>query len=318
MLQRWWSHLWAQHTPRPAEESEPAEIPLPVRTGPIRPQPAEQLFSPASLQRAWLAVKRAGGGSGVDQVTLQAFAAQADEQLAALGRELVSGRYQPQPLRQIVVPKPGQGMRTLLIWAIRDRIAQRAVYDILAPSYESIFLPCSFGFRPGRKVQDALALAQSYHAQNRCWVLHADIKDCFDHIDGRRLARLVRRRVHDPLLLRYIDGWLRARIFNSADGLPKAAGAGQGGVLSPLFANIYLHEFDQQLVARRLALVRYADDFIICCRRKSEAVTARQQAEQALSRLSLTLNQAKSHIVHVDQGFAWLGHFLIRRECYPL
>lgn len=279
---------------------------------------AEQLFSLAALHRAWLAVKRADGGPGVDKVTLSQFEHKLEEELAILQQDLVSGSYRPRPLRQIVVPKAGQGLRNLLIWAIRDRIAQRVVYDLLTPSFERIFLPCSFGFRPGRNVQDAVTLALHYRDQNYRWVVHADVKDCFDRIDHKRLYGLVRGRVHNRQLLRYIHGWLNANIFNSADGLPKKAGTGQGGVLSPLFANIYLHEFDQRLVEQQWALVRYADDFIICCRRKNEAETAHQFAAQVLAHLGLSYNKDKSRIVHFDQGFPWLGHFFIRRQCYPL
>lgn len=288
------------------------------RIGPVRPTPPERLFTPAALHRAWLAVKRAGGGPGVDRVTLRDFAAQLEEELTSLRRELTSGSYRPRPMRQVLVPKARGGLRPLALWALRDRVAQRAVYDIIVPSFESTFLSCSYGFRPGLGIEDAVGQVVACRERNLRWVVDADIQDCFDEIDSKRLMTLVARRVKDRLLLHYVRAWLKAQILNSADGVPREAGASQGNVLSPLLANIYLHQVDRRLLAQRLALVRYADDFVICCRRKAEAEAALEAARQALSHWGLRLNSRKTRIVHFDQGFVWLGHFLVRQECHRL
>ncbi len=286
--------------------------------GPVRPMPAERFFTPHALQRAWLAVKRAGGGAGVDDVTLAQFADRLDEELERLRAELIAGSYRPRPVRRVLVPKPNGGLRPLALWALRDRVAQRAVYDIIAPSFEAIFLPCSFGYRPGLGVEDAVRQVLAYRDQGRRWVVDGDIQDCFDSIPADRLAELVGRRVLDPLLRRYIGGWLDAQILNGVDGVPTKAGACQGSVLSPLLANVYLHEVDRLLVARKLALVRYADNLLICCRRKAEAEEAMAVADEALAAWSLRLNEHKTRIVHFDQGFAWLGHFMLRGECFRI
>lgn len=286
--------------------------------GPVPATPPERIFTHAALRRAWLAVKRTGGGGGMDGVTIQKFEANLEQELTQLHQQLVSGAYRPQPLGRILFPKPKGGWRELALWALRDRVAQRAIYDILTPVYEAIFLPCSFGFRPGRGVQDAIRCLQEQRDQNLHWVVDADIKDCFDSIESKALLRCVAEQVHDPLLLRYIEGWLTAKIFNSADGLPEEAGASQGSVLSPLLANIYLHPVDQALLAQKLALIRYADDLMICCQRKSEAVAALATLERVLAQSALQLSPRKTAIRHFDQGFAWLGHFFIRRECYQL
>jgi group II intron reverse transcriptase/maturase len=288
------------------------------RPGPVRPAPAERFFTAEALQRAWLAVKRAGGGAGVDDVTLETFAGRLDEELGRLRAELVAGAYRPRPVRRVLVPKPNGGLRPLALWALRDRVAQRAVYDIIAPSFEAIFLPCSFGYRPGLGVEDAVRQVLAYRDRGLRWVADGDIQDCFDSIPADRLAGLVARRVLDPLLRRYIAGWLDAQILNGVDGVPARAGACQGSVLSPLLANIYLHEVDCLLTARRLALVRYADNLLICCRRKAEAEEALAAADQALMAWGLRLNEHKSRVVHFDQGFAWLGFFLLRDECFRL
>lgn len=286
--------------------------------GPVRVGAAGRFFTPEALQRAWLAVKRAGGGAGVDDVTLTGFASRLAAELGRLREELVSGAYRPRPARRILVPKPKGGLRPLAMWTLRDRVAQRAVYDIIAPSFEAIFLPCSFGYRPGLGPEDAVRQVLAYRDQSLRWVVDADIEECFDSIPADRLAELVGRRVEDPLLRRYIGGWLDAQVFNGLDGVPAKAGACQGNVLSPLLANVYLHEVDRVLVARKLALVRYADDVVVCCQRKGDAETALAAMEQALVAWNLRLNPHKTRLVHFDQGFAWLGYFLLRGECFRL
>ncbi|MDQ3248312.1 MAG: reverse transcriptase domain-containing protein [Chloroflexota bacterium] len=295
-----------------------AEPPTPQRVGILKSQAPARLFTPLLLQQAWLAVKRAGGGAGVDGVSLQAFAKRLKPELTRLHAELVAGDYRPQPLRQVVVPKPNGGLRPLAIWVLRDRIAQRAVYALLAPTFESIFLPCSYGFRPGRSVENAVQQVIEHRNAHQRWIVNADIEHCFDELDCHLLLTLVGKRVQDELLLRYVRLWLQADILNSMDGVPRKAGASQGSPLSPLLANIYLHEMDQAMIGQGLAFVRYADNFVICCRRKGDAENAGMAAAAVLTRLHLTLNAGKSHIVHTDQGFAWLGYFFIRNECHRI
>lgn len=276
----------------------------------------EQLFTLAALRRAWLVVKRAGGGAGADGMTIQKFEANLPAELAALQRQLVSGDYQPRLLRRMLAPKASGGLRPLVLWALPDRIAQRAVYDIIAPAFEAIFLPCSLGFRPGLGVEDAVKRLQQLRDENLRWVVDADIKDCFDSINTQRLLPLVAARVQEPLLLRYVERWLEAKIFNTADGAPQKAGASQGSVLSPLLANIYLHQVDEALTQQQLALLRYADDMVICCRRKSEAQHALVAVHDALTQWGLRLHEQKTRITHFTDGFTWLGHFFVRDECY--
>jgi group II intron reverse transcriptase/maturase len=286
--------------------------------GPVRTALPERFFTPEALQRAWLAVKRAGGGAGVDAVTLATFAGRLVSELGRLREELASGRYQPRPVRRVLVPKPNGGLRPLALWALRDRVAQRAVYDIVGPSFEATFLPCSFGYRPGLGPDDAVRQVLAYRDRNLRWVVNGDIQDCFDNIPTGRLQELVARRVEDPLLRRYIGGWLDAQILNGVDGVPSKAGASQGSALSPLLANIYLHEVDRLLVARELALVRYADDVVVCCRRRADAEAAQSTAQKALEAWGLKFNEHKTDIVNFDRGFAWLGYFLWREKCFKL
>lgn len=325
MFRRWWQGTSARvdesHEPAPQTNvatpaCNPPDAGVQVRTGPVPRTLPEQLFSLAALRRAWLAVRGAGGGAGVDGMTIKVFSSRLDEELTSLQAELIDGRYRPQPLRQVLVPKESGGLRPLALWALRDRVAQRTVYEIIAPSFEVQFLACSFGFRPGLGVEDALRKLEEARDANRLWVVDGDIHHCFDEIDSRRLLGLVRQRVYDPLLLRYISGWLTQHILNSADGVPKAAGASQGSVLSPLLANIYLHRFDLEMIRRGLLLLRYADDFVICCQRKQEAQQALEMAKRALGRIGLRVSEGKTRIVHFDEGFEWLGYFLVQRRRY--
>lgn len=278
----------------------------------------ERMFSTDAVRRAWLAVKHAGGGAGMDGVTIAQFEARLEPELAELQRLLASGQYRPKPVRQVWVPKARSGMRPLALWALRDRVAQRVIYDLLSPIFEAQFLPCSYGFRPGLGVQDAVAALQRRRDEGLRWVVDADIEDCFGAIPTDRLMKLVAARVDDRLLRRYVRGWLEADIMNSADGRPRKAGTSQGSVLSPLLANVYLHQIDQLMMAQGLAFLRYADDFVICCRRRREAEAAMQFSQTALKQWGLQLNPHKSRIVHLDQGMTWLGHFFVGNACYVL
>ena len=302
--------------------------PLSAPIGAVPATAPERLFTTEALQRAWLAVKRAGGGKGVAGNNIREFEATKGKELEALRLELIGGTYRPKPVRQIMVPKQSDGLRPIALWAIRDRIAQRVVYDIIVPGFEMTFLPCSYGFRVGLSVQDAVQKLSEYRDKNLRWVVDCDIKNCFDQINVSRLMPLVKERVQDQLLVGYIQGWLDAKIFNSADGVPQKAGVSQGSVLSPLLANIYLHQVDLILMRNSLdgngsaeggqAYIRYADDLMFCCRTKQDAQDAFTQVRATLAAWDLTLNERKSNVVHFDEGFSWLGYFFVRRECYRL
>ena len=285
---------------------------------PSRHEMGQHLFALDAIQRAWLAVKRAGGCAGMDGVTIDQFEAHLGTELRELQQLLASGRYRPKPVRQVWVPKASGGLRPLTMWALRDRVAQRAVYDLLAPEFEPHFLPCSFGFRPGLGVQDAVKALQAHRDAGMRWIVDADIEDCFGKIPSDRLMGLVRQRVSDRLLLRYTRGWLDADIMNSADGRPRKTGTSQGSVLSPLLSNVYLHQVDVVMMKHELAYLRYADDFVICCRRRRDAEAAMHASEEALARWALRINPHKTRIIHLDQGLNWLGYFFVRNESYVL
>ena len=283
------------------------------------------IFSLDALRRAWRQVRRAGGGPGVDGISIQRFGRQLDRNLAELQSELLSGRYRPRKVQRMLMPKPNGEWRRLAIWTLRDRIAQRAVHDYLEPRMERVFLDCSYGFRPGRTVSDAVNAVNRARDDDRRWVVDADIKDCFGSIPTGRLMRIVRDQVPEPLLRELIERWLKARVFNARRGMPATTGVTQGGVISPTLANLYLHQFDEWMVSRGLrsgrqtcSLVRFADDFVLLCRSKRDATRAMKACARGLGRLELKLHPQKSRIVHFDQGFKFLGHFFLRDEVFNL
>ena len=298
--------------PAPGKSGQRPAAPRLNRNGKAHPA-----FSDDALRRAWQQVKANGGGPGVDGVDIQAFEAHLADQLAALQVELSQGSFQPQAVRRVLIPKRNEGLRPLAIWTLRDRLAQRAVLNAVEPLFEPRFLACSHGFRPGRSTQSAVDMVIAARDDGLRWVLDADIKECFDNIDPTLLMQLVRRQLHDTALLRLIELWLQAHILTAA-GQVRAAGAAQGGVLSPLLCNIYLHQFDLALTERGLHLVRYADDFVVLNQRRKEAEAAQETAQAALAALRLEFNPYKTRIVHFDQGFKFLGRFFVRDEVFEL
>jgi group II intron reverse transcriptase/maturase len=272
------------------------------------------------MRRAWRATRGNGAAPGVDQVTIRQFKRDRDRNLARLREELVSGTYEPKPVKRVLVPKAQGRLRPLAIWTLRDRIAQRVVHDYLTPLVEARFLPCSYGFRPGRSVQDAVQAVLEARDNNRRWVVDADIEDCFGSLDAGLLMKRVRAWVPNLVVVTLIEKWLHAPIYNPVRGQPTRAMASQGGVITPVLANLYLHTFDVQVtqMVSYGTLVRFADDFVLLCRRRREAERALSTAQGALKRIRLRLNAHKTGLVHVDEGFKFLGVFFLRNEHFYL
>lgn len=298
--------------PPPAHDS-PA-----LPSGPLKQVDPKTLFSMDALRRAWLKVRAVGGGAGVDGVSIEQFEADLNTHLSQLRSDLLQRRYRPQRVRRLLVPKPGGELRPLAMWALRDKVAQRVVYDCIEPYFETHFLDCSYGFRPGRGVADVVRAVVGHRQHHRRWVADIDIKHCFDSLDSRLLLQFVQQRVRDRFLLSLIRAWLEAQVFNALTGPHTKAGASQGAVISPLLANIYLHQVDVRLVKQGFHLVRYADDLVICCRRKADAEQAMQATAQALKQVKLELHQQKSRITHFDQGLQFVGVFFLRNEVFYL
>lgn len=386
----------------------------------------KQICSIPNLRAAWRAirgnipVRRRAHSCGVDEVSVAAFEQRWEANLEELSQSMLEGRYQPLLPRRITIGKPGGGERTIGVLAVRDRVAQRAAHQVLEPLFDEEFLDCSFGFRTGRSVEDAIHLLLCYRQAGCEWVFDGDILDCFGTLEHRLLMRFVGETVKERAVLQLIESWLQAGVLETdaevyrvpgwwerlLDGLtrrlrtasagvlpqpvgledeegypidvgwdsdwqrrtllrqlgadvllagltvvrptlgkalsglrrmmrrrrvvwstagltgvaalagtwlllrrlaPQPRGALQGGSLSPLLANVYLHRFDLAMKEDGHNLVRFADDFALCCPGREAAKQAGDQAARALADLRLRLNPTKSKVTSFEQGFRFLG-----------
>jgi RNA-directed DNA polymerase len=277
--------------------------------------------APANLQSALEEVWRNGGSAGVDAQTVAHFARQAEAELQKLHEQLRNGTYRPQPVRRAWIPKPGSTeQRPLGIPAVRDRIVQAALRHVLEPIFETDFAEHSYGFRPGRGAKDALRRVDTLLKASQHWVVDADLKSYFDTIPHDRLLALVRARVADGRVLALVESFLRAGVLEESKGWqPTERGTPQGGVISPLLANLYLNPLDHQMARAGWAMVRYADDFVILCRSKAEAQAALAAVRAWVSEAGLTLHPEKTRVVDATQpgGFDFLGYHFERGMRWP-
>jgi RNA-directed DNA polymerase len=278
----------------------------------------DRIYRGDVLWVAWERVRANRGAAGVDAVTLGAVEDYGVERmLDELAADLRAGRYRPAPTRRVEIPKPDGRVRPLGIPTVRDRVCQQATKIVLEPIFEAGFLDCSFGFRPKRSATDAAEVIRKAFIRGRCFVFEADIWDFFGSIDHDRLMGLVEERVSDRRVLKLIRGWLRAGVLVDGVVSETVTGTPQGGVISPLLANILLHAFDRAWAESGTGeLVRYADDFVVLCTTSSQAEEARRRATTILADLGLGLHPDKTRVVDLregHEGFDFLGwHFHAR------
>ncbi len=296
------------------------------------------VYDPAVLQVAWSRVRGNKGArsAGVDGETARSIEAGRGVQalLGDLRADLKTRRFAPLPVRERLIPKRGGRFRRLGIATVTDRVVQAALKLVLEPIFEADFQPCSYGFRLKRRAQDAIAEIHFFGSHSYEWVLEGDITACFDEIDHTALMGRVRRRVADKRVLALVKAFLKAGIL-SEDGVERdmVTGTPQGGILSPLLSNVALSVLDEHFVKaweamgpsdarerrRRKGLanyrlIRYADDFVVLVAgTRADAARLREEVAVVLAEMGLRLSEAKTRIVHLDEGFDFLG-FRIQRH----
>jgi group II intron reverse transcriptase/maturase len=262
------------------------------------------------LESSFQRVKDNHGSPGVDGVTVEQFEKDLSANLHRLSGELVSGAYLPLPLLQVLVDKGNGEARALCIPAVRDRVAQTSVLQVIEPILEKEFEDCSFGYRKGRSVRSAVHRVQEYYDQGYRWVVDADIDAFFNTVDHERLMTKAAGVIHDDHLLSLIRGWIECEIWDGEKLTVPRRGIPQGAVISPVLANLFLDELDESLQEAGYRTVRYADDFIILCRTADGARNALELTHEVLERLHLTLDEEA--VVSFDEGFKFLGVLFVR------
>lgn len=268
----------------------------------------EAIADPGNLAQAWAKVCANAGAAGVDGQSIAAFGADSQHQLASLRRRLLSvERYVPPPVRRVEIPKPDGRSRPLGIPTVADRVVQQATVQVIGPIFEAKFTPSSFGYRPNRGAQQAIKWVREAIRQGDRWVAEFDIVGFFDHLRHRRLLREVAVEIDDVEVIGLIRRWLTAGVLTEMGLQARTAGTPQGGVISPLLANIYLHQFDVEVRAAGFRLIRYADDFVILADRRWKAQAADRLVRSLLADIGLEVAEAKSGVVNLRDGFEFLG-----------
>lgn len=279
----------------------------------------DKIYQRKNLAAAWEKVRRNRGVGGIDGADLAAFEGGLEANLERLHHELKDGTYAPQPVLQHLIPKAGKPgeYRPLGIPTIYDRVCQQALRNRLEPIFEPVFDEANFGYRAGRSAKDALKKIWRELELGNEWVVDADLKDFFGSVDHDKLLALLNQRVSDGRVLGLVEAILKAGCVADGKRLPTEQGTPQGGVVSPLLSNILLTPFDREMRRKGYRVTRYADDWVVTCRSRRDAQAALAAAERLLDRLGVTLHTQKTRIVHVSQGFEFLG-YKIKRGRRPL
>ena len=282
----------------------------------------EEICEPENLREALQRVRSNKGSPGIDGMTVEELPEHLKQHWPAIREHLLSGTYEPQPVKRVEIPKPDGGMRKLGIPTVLDRFVQQAVQQVLQRRWDPTFSAHSYGFRPGRSAQQAVAQAQQYIAEGHGWCVDFDLEKFFDRVNHDKLMGQIAKRVEDKRLLRLIRGFLNAGAMENGLVSPSVEGTPQGGPLSPLLSNLVLDELDRELEARGHRFVRYADDCNIYVRSERAGQRVMESVQRFITtRLKLKVNEAKSAVARPQErkflGFSFTGGKEPRRKIAP-
>lgn len=274
----------------------------------------DKVYKMKNLQLAWERVKQNDGCGGVDKQSIKDFEQNLQMNLQRLQEELKSDSYKPQPVLQHKIPKTGQPgkFRKLGIPTVYDRVCQQALLNRMEPIFEAVFDESSFGYRKGRSTKDALRKVWKEVQDGNEWIVDADLEDFFGSADHEKVMTLLNQQVSDSRVLNVIKEMLKGGCMTEEGFVPVKTGVVQGGVISPMISNVLLTPFDKEMRKKGYKLTRYADDWVATCRTRAEAEEVLQQATRILTKLGVRLHPSKTRIVHVKEGFEFLG-FKIKR-----
>jgi RNA-directed DNA polymerase len=276
----------------------------------------DEILERGNLRGAFERVRENFGCRGADGMTVGQFAADVEREIDRLQDRLLRRRYRPYPLLQISVPKRSGGVRLLRVPTVRDRVVQTAVDFVVRPLFEAEFEDCSFAFRKGRSVRDAVRKVCELREQGYRWLVDADIDDCFGSIPYDPLLERLRRLPLDEDVLDLFARWVRADVYDGRSLFTPDRGLPQGSVVSPLLANLFLDELDESFALLDQKIVRYADDFLVLCRDQERAEGALEVTDALLDGLGLELHRGKTAVASFDQGFKFLGALFVGDDVY--
>jgi RNA-directed DNA polymerase len=275
----------------------------------------DKIYNKNNILEAFKLVKKNKGAPGIDGETVQNFECLLDEKINEIHCELKNGDYKPNAVRRTYIKKDDGSERPLGIPTVKDRVVQQAVRNIMEPIFEPDFHPSSYGYRPKRSCQMAVAKAEGFaNHWGLEYIVDMDLSKCFDTLNHELIIKSVNKRISDGKVLKLIEAFLQSGILEDGSFYETTIGSPQGGVISPLLMNIYMDKFDQEMKNKNIRIVRYADDILIFAKSKSEAGRCKEIATKILEQeLKLTVNVKKTHITNIDKGIAYLG-FIIKRK----
>jgi RNA-directed DNA polymerase len=282
----------------------------------------EEVCERENLKEALRRVKANKGSAGVDGITVAGITDYLKQHWPAIREQLLNGTYEPKPVRRVEIPKPDGGVRKLGIPTVLDRFIQQAVMQVLQRQWDPTFSASSYGFRPGRSAQQAVAQAQQYIVEGYCWCVDFDLEKFFDRVNHDKLMGQIAKRVEDKRLLKLIRAFLNAGVMENGLVGPSVEGTPQGGPLSPLLSNVVLDELDRELERREHRFVRYADDCNVYVRSERAGQRVMESVTQFITqKLKLKVNEAKSAVARPQErkflGFSFTAGPEVRRVIAP-